>query len=152
MEIVVSLAMKNCRILLVDDDIEDYLIMKQSLTDLGVDDILEYAPSGQKALDTLEHRFTKHGTVPSIVVLDINMPTMSGPDVLKIMRDDDRFAKVPVVIYSTSINPSDEKQCQELGAEYCITKPGTLEEIIRVGETLLALCEKRDPMITPDVS
>lgn len=134
-------------ILLVDDDTEDYLIMKQAFSDLGFDDILLYVDSGQKALDLLERNHRQGGSLPDIVVLDINMPIMNGPAVLRSMRLDSRFSAIPVVIYSTSIHPLDEKQCVELGAEYCITKPGSLDEIIRVGETLLSLCKK-----SPDTS
>jgi CheY-like chemotaxis protein len=139
-------------ILLIDDDIEDFVILKQAFADLGAEDILAYVHSGPAAIDFLEKQYETRKEVPDIVVLDINMPIMSGPALLKIMRRDERFARIPVVMYSTSINPSDEEQCSELGVEYCISKPGTLDEIVQVGETLLALCHQRDPLTVPDMN
>lgn len=144
--------MANCKILLVDDDQEDYQILKQVFSDLGADETLLYADSGIHAIEFLEHQYGLDETVPNMVVLDINMPIMDGPAVLRAMRKDPRFQHIPVVMYSTSINPSDEKQCVGLGAEYCISKPTRFDEIIQVGETLLAICEKRNPLVTPDIS
>lgn len=80
------------------------------------------------------------------------MPIMNSLALLKALRSDTRLKTIPVVMYSTSINPHDEKQCDALGAEYCIQKPVTLEGIIGVGKTLLALCQKRDPLVAPGIS
>jgi CheY-like chemotaxis protein len=135
--------MRKCRILLVDDDMEDYLILKDAFQYLGVD-ILHYASSAKLALEKLEQWQSKDGTLPNIIVLDINMPVMNGPAFLKLLREDPRYYKIPVVIYTTSIYPSDELQCMQLGVEYCLTKPGEIEEIIKVGETLLELCKRSE--------
>ena len=142
--------MSTCKILLVDDDLEDYQILKQAFADLGADESLAHVANGPDALSFLEAAYN-NGGVPDIVVLDINMPIMNGPAVLKKMRGDDRFARIPVVMYSTAINPHDEAQCTDLGVEYCISKPTRLEDIIQVGETLLALCHQRDPLVVPDI-
>lgn len=144
--------MSICKILLVDDDLEDYQILKQAFADLGADESLFHAPSGREALAFLEKGWEADQSVPDIVVLDINMPMMNGIEVLRKMRGDNRFAKVPVVMYSNSIIPSHEAQCTELGVEYCISKPNRLEDIIQVGETLLALSHQRDPLTVPDIS
>ncbi|MES2329018.1 MAG: response regulator [Bacteroidota bacterium] len=128
------------RILLVDDDVEEYLILNEAFTRLGAGDVLEYAEGGRQALELLNRQFAENGNIPELIVLDINMPALDGPATLALIRADMRFKNIPVVVYSTSINPNDLEKCKDLGPCSSILKPSSMDEIISVGEALLALC------------
>jgi len=130
--------MVSNKILLIDDDIEDYLIIKEALHDLIISDIIGYAENGEIALDLLDKQYEQEIELPHVIILDLNMPLMDGVTTLHYLKKDNRFAHIPVVIYSTSINPGDQKKCMQLGAYSCIAKPNSVEEIIQIGETLLA--------------
>ena len=73
-------------------------------------------------------------------VLDLNMPKMNGTDTLKNIKSDPRFSNIPVIIYSTSINPLEKEACMLLGAHSYITKPLSFTESLDTAKLFLKLC------------
>lgn len=134
------MAMKTCRILLIDDDAEDFLIMSEVLCANASGVEMVYANSGLKGLKILEDSLEKGNRLPDAILLDLNMPVLNGPDVMRLLKTNDKFRSLPVIIYSTAINPRDEEECRALGAHACIVKPNTLEEITEVGEMIVSMC------------
>lgn len=132
--------MPSCKILLVDDDMEDYMIIKEALKDLILIDVIGYAGNGEIALDLLARQYQEDQAIPNVIVLDLNMPLMDGVTTLRHLKADERFANIPVIIYSTSINPADQQKCMQLGAYSCVSKPNSIDEIVQIGETLLTFC------------
>jgi len=133
--------MQHQSILLVDDDEEDYLIIKEALADLDAPQVLQYAIGGEKALSLLDRRYNEMHSLPQLIVLDLNMQVMDGLTTLRLLKSDPRFKEIPVLIYSTTIHPHVEEECLKIGAYGCIQKPCSLEDILRVGESLLAFCK-----------
>lgn len=127
---------------MIDDDMEDFLIISEGLPSMETGEVLKYASGGLDALRQLQDQFDHDHSTPELIVLDLNMPLMDGTETLRAIRNDIRFKDIPVVIYSTSVNPHIEKGCRELGVVACITKPGTLDEITAVGRQLIDLCEQ----------
>ena len=115
------------KILLVEDDPEDRLIFNDSFTELGAENLVEYENNGENALHHLEDCYYKH-QLPSLIILDLNMPGMNGTQILRAIKNDDRFRNIRVLIYSTSINKIEKEQCLLLGAEDYILKPLTYSE------------------------
>ena len=79
----------------------------------------------------------KDDELPSLIVLDYNMPNMNGAEVLEQLSKDPRYKKIPKIIWSTSNNSSYIKECMEKGATTYFVKPAThknLEE--QAGEIL----------------
>lgn len=144
--------MKKCRILLIDDDAEDFLIMSDVLcaNSSGVEMI--YADTGLKGLKMLEESLAAGADLPDAILLDLNMPVLNGPGVMRLLKANKRLCDIPVIIYSTAINPRDEEQCRELGAYACIVKPNTLEDITNVGEMIVSMCHshKMDVAYPPE--
>ncbi|EYB66423.1 hypothetical protein DEIPH_ctg139orf0153 [Deinococcus phoenicis] len=90
------------------------------------------ARDGQEALELLRH--TEH--LPDLVLLDLNMPRMTGHEVLRAVKGDAALREVPVVVFTTSSEPSDRATCAAAGADDYILKPSEFEDLI---ETLNAL-------------
>jgi CheY-like chemotaxis protein len=67
------------------------------------------------------------------------MPTLDGKACLAAIKDDDRWNSVPVVMYTTSSNSIDEKQCRDLGAFDYLRKPNSIQE----GQSELEMLFKR---------
>ncbi len=114
------MAAKNKKVILVEDNLADVELVKISVREL--EDVVElvHVGDGQELLN-----FLKTATLNDIAVilLDLNMPRVSGIDVLKFMQEDSNYKKVPVVMFTTSNSKSDIMKCYELGAKAFVCKP-----------------------------
>jgi CheY-like chemotaxis protein len=117
------------KILLVDDDVEDREIIKDALSDLGYHSVIHFEENGEKALSFLESAYAS-GTLPSMVILDLNMPRMNGTQTLRRLKSDKRFNNIPVIIYSTSLNSIERDECLALGAHSYVIKPVSYRDTI----------------------
>jgi PleD family two-component response regulator len=108
-------------VLLVDDDAAILKTLKYILKRSGFNVLT--ATSGQQALEIVKD------TIPSIFLLDIVMPKMSGFSLCKTLKQDPRLKDVPIVFVSGKIVDKDIKNSIELGASDCITKPFFPSEI-----------------------
>lgn len=111
-------------ILVVDDDGPILLLMRNLLREFGFDTVT--ASSGDEALAGLRER------TPDLILLDRNMPGMSGDETLRAMREQDGIGNVPVFILSGEPLAPDE--VQRIGATAAVLKPfdvPTLLQMIR---------------------
>jgi CheY-like chemotaxis protein len=130
---------KQCfPILLVDDDEDDQFLMGEALTAMGYSYELLRAGNGVEALQMLEN-MKREGRLPSLVILDVNMPKMDGKQtVLRIQKDMD-LASIPVIIFTTSANILDKLFFLTKGVEM-LTKPDEVREYYGIAKKLLNLC------------
>lgn len=111
---------------MADDDPEDRFIMEMLYEELGLSDKIHIVKDGQYVIDYLHEQNDED--LPALIVLDLNMPRLSGVETLKAIKDNERFRHIDVIIYSTSLNEIQMKQCLEYGAKAYIIKPATYEE------------------------
>ena len=123
---------KNARILLADDDKEDQLILTDSFSEIGRDNIIQFVDDGEKLLEYLEN--VAKDDLPSLIVLDLNMPRMSGTETLVALKANELYKNIPVIIFSTSVNDFEMNKCLETGAEAYITKPVKYEDSIKTAQ------------------
>ena len=71
------------------------------------------------------------GYPPSLILLDLQLRGQNGCDFLKRIRTDARFAAIPVVVFTTSDDPTDLARCYASGANGYVIKPGTFELLIQ---------------------
>jgi two-component system chemotaxis response regulator CheY len=83
------------------------------------------AINGQDAMNILETDYRDVG----IVLLDWNMPVLNGIDVIRKMRSDDRFKKIPVLMVSTESEDNRIKEAVNAGAQGYLTKPFTPDQL-----------------------
>lgn len=119
----------NKKILLVDDDVEDREIIQDALGDLGYHSVVHFEENGEKALAFLESAY-QAGALPSMVILDLNMPRMNGTQTLRHLKTDQRFRNIPVIIYSTSLNRIERDECLALGAHSYVIKPVSYRDTV----------------------
>jgi len=107
---------------IVDDDQEMSKAMRMMLELLGCQ-TTEFlsARSATETLLTGEH--------PDLIVLDINMPEVSGMDLLEYLRRRDEWKDIPVIMLSTEAADVTVDQAMDLGADGYVMKPATLEEL-----------------------
>jgi len=111
-------------ILLVDDDPDCLLFIKDAIADGHIGSRVYEARSGQEALDFL-YRRGRHAGAPEVglVYLDIEMPGMSGQEVLKAIRADRRFDRIPVVMMTALGDDREKLEAARCGANSYTVKP-----------------------------
>lgn len=114
-------------ILLAEDSEDDRALAFRAMRKCGVPVAVQVATDGQRALSLLAD---PRAVVPALVVLDVKMPRLSGIEVLGAIRDDARFDRVPVVMMTSSDEPTDIEVCRRLGADAYVRKPVDFEEYL----------------------
>lgn len=123
---------RELKILFIDDDeVERMKFSKVCKRSEHPTKVIQ-AVNGEDALDKLKkHPFSQ------LIFLDLNMPKMNGIEFLEILKADDRFKYIPIIILSSSDNIQDLKRCYELGIAGYILKPVRYEEYSKHIATML---------------
>lgn len=124
-------------ILLVDDDLDDIELLDEVFASLEPAPEILTAHSGRQAIELLNNR--PPGQLPDLIILDYNMPDMTGAEVLSTLCKNDRYKHTLKVVWSTSDASLYEKICKENGATHFFKKPDRIEAIQLLAEKLLSL-------------
>ncbi|MES2649256.1 MAG: response regulator [Bacteroidota bacterium] len=112
------------KILIADDDPDDLGLFKSALMEIAPHSTLLTAGDGVQLMQLL-HSAEK----PGLVVLDLNMPLKSGKECLYEIKQDPAYAKVPVVILTTSKRQADVEECLLKGVARYYVKPYSFNEL-----------------------
>jgi len=126
--------MRNMKpILLVEDDTVDAMTVKRALKDIKVTNGLPHVANGEEALEYLRGQGNKK---PCIILLDLNMPKMSGIEFLKIVKEDEELKKIPVIVLTTSQDERDKIESFKLSVAGYIVKPADYKKFVEVVMTI----------------
>ena len=119
-------------VLSVEDDNAAYFLIRQAFRDMGLELALQRVLDGRDALDFLKQtgRY-KDASKPSLILLNMNLPRMSGLELLAEMRAHGLLQDVPVVVFSSSRLDADRAKCLALGAREFIAKPSDYDEFVQ---------------------
>jgi chemotaxis family two-component system response regulator Rcp1 len=120
------------RILLVEDLDSDAVLLREALRDSGLGDDLICVGDGQEALDLLH----SGGPLPQLVLLDLNLPGVSGREVLRDIRSNSRLQELPVVVLTTSISPGDVADAYRNHANAYVRKPNGFAALASVASAI----------------
>jgi len=127
-------------ILLVEDNPADVKITQRALKESGAPVDLIVVRDGQEAVDYLLRQGAHAGSVdwrsPDLILLDVNLPGMTGREVLERVRSTPALRTVPVVVLTTSRRQEDVQQMYAAGANTYIEKPRDLTRFIQVLQTI----------------
>lgn len=124
---------KGVPILLVEDDDVDAENVLRAFKKNNISNPLHVSINGEDALDWLRRsgKFAKrHHPRPGIILLDLNMPVMSGIEFLEIIKADEALKRIPVVILTSSWEESDREKCFALNVAGYIIKPVEFEKFV----------------------
>ena len=126
-------------ILIAEDDIDDRYLMKTALSDSGVTEDVTYVENGVEVIDHLESINKKNGILnyPKFIILDLNMPKMDGREVLKTLKTNEVYRKIPVIVFSTTKNQMEVNRCYDLGANTYVIKPMSYNTLV---DTVRQIC------------
>jgi len=103
------------RILVVDDEVEAVKMMKIMLETSGYEVI--GAHEGQDALNKAREEN------PDLIILDLMLPKIDGYKVCRLLKFDEKYKHIPIVMFTARAQESDRRMGQEVGADAYITKP-----------------------------
>lgn len=120
-------------LLLVEDNPGDVRLTREALRESRVRNRITVARDGVEALEVLR-REGVHANAPrpDLILLDLNLPRMNGREFLAEIKNDPAFARIPVVILTSSNEEEDIAKTYELRANAYVTKPVDFEQFFRV--------------------
>ena len=120
-------------ILLVEDDRIDAMAVKRAVKELKIANPLITVSNGEEALAYL---YDVQNTMPTIILLDINMPKMNGIEFLEIVKQDEKLKRLPVIVLTTSKEDQDRYNSFDIGASGYMIKPVDYSQFVEVIRTI----------------
>jgi CheY-like chemotaxis protein len=115
-------------VLYVEDEESDRLLMQLAFKKTGLEPVLRMVNHGEAAIDYLSgagpYGEREKYPLPSVVLLDLNLPGLPGFEVLKWIRGQPAHSGLPVVVFTSSAREEDRRQAESLGANDYVQKPG----------------------------
>jgi CheY-like chemotaxis protein len=119
----------------VEDDTDFAFLMENAVQEVSNGLSIKIVENGKDALDHLK-QLTDAKIKPRVILLDLNLPGLSGLDLVKRIRENPFLRYVPVIFFSTSDNPKDVKASLEFGANAYLTKPSGYLNLISCIQSL----------------
>src|SRR5947209_15187027 len=130
----------RCTILLVEDNPADIKILQRALRESALSVQLVVVRDGQEAVDYLLRQGAYHDDagwrIPELILLDLNLPRLTGREVLQRIRATPQFRSVPVVVLTTSRRREDVQEVYAAGANTYIEKPQDFGRFVEVLRTI----------------
>lgn len=128
--------MKNkVEILLVEDNMHDAELAIRALKKSNLVNNLVHLKDGAEALDFIfaegNYKDRSMENTPRVILLDLKMPKVSGIEVIKKLKSDERTRKIPIVVLTSSKEDPDIKTCYELGVNSYVVKPVDFEAFVK---------------------
>ena len=115
-------------IIMVEDDEGHARLIEKNIRRAGINNDICHFTDGGTALDYLfNHPDGPAKNGPALILLDLNLPDMSGTDILAKVKSDDHLKRTPVVVLTTTDDKLEIERCYDLGANVYITKPVNYE-------------------------
>ena len=124
----------SLKILLIEDDLIEIMKFKRTISKLNLNHKLIEAKNGEEALSILN----KKDQIPDIILLDLNMPKISGIEFLKILKNDEVLKYIPTIVLTTSKNHKDVLDCYKIGIAGYVLKPLKYEDYVLKIENVLS--------------
>ncbi|MGR3175509.1 MAG: response regulator [Candidatus Scalindua sp.] len=126
--------MEEKKIILVEDDPDHADLIAEVLDDEGIERNVILVRDGMDAIDCFQELSAKwNGQMEHrirMILLDLNLPKIDGMDILKFLKKNPRYSKIPVVILSTSSDEGTINEAYKNGADDFLTKPLSYEEFV----------------------
>jgi CheY-like chemotaxis protein len=133
-------------IIMIEDDTGHARLIEKNIRRAGVSNEIVHFDSGNAAVDYLSGAEPR--SRPLLILLDLNLPDMSGTDILEKIKADEKLHRVPVIVLTTTDDKVEIQRCYDLGCNVYITKPveyETFAAAIRQLGLFLSVMQVPDP-------
>lgn len=121
--------MTNKPLLIVEDDLVDVMTIQRALKEIHVANPVVHMENGEDALVYLRDASREN---PCIILLDLNMPIMSGLEFLQVVKHDNDLRRFPVIVLTTSEEQQDKLNSFNLGVAGYMAKPVDYRQFVEV--------------------
>ena len=128
--------MRAIEILLPEDNPADILLTEEAFEEADFPHRLHVARDGVEALTFLRREENGELPTPDVILLDLNMPRLSGLELLDILKEDPQLQHIPVIVLTTSRAEEDVWRSYKLHANAYIPKPVSIGEFVEVIRSL----------------
>ena len=128
--------MRAIEILLTEDNPADILLTEEAFEEAEFPHRLHVARDGIEALTFLRREENGELPTPDVILLDLNMPRLSGLELLDILKEDPHLQHIPVIVLTTSRAEEDVWRSYKLHANAYIPKPVSIGEFVEVIRSL----------------
>ncbi|MFC1652642.1 response regulator [Planctomycetota bacterium] len=126
--------MRNSKpVLLVEDDSIDAMTVRRAFKDLKLNNKLSHCVNGEDAVAFLQDSANDE---PCVILLDLNMPRMNGIEFLKVIKEDERLKRIPVIVLTTSNEERDVVESFKLSVAGYIVKPVDYKKFVEAIRTI----------------
>lgn len=112
-------------IIIVEDDLGHSKLLEKNLRRGGLKNPIKVFENGQQALNYLKKSgdFEDYSINQCILLMDLNMPVMNGVELLRILKQDNKLHKIPVIILTSTDDQHEIDECYSLGCNLYVPKP-----------------------------
>jgi CheY-like chemotaxis protein len=130
----------NLRILMADDDAEDLELIEEAILDVQPNaEVLKFL-NGRTTIEFLNA--SRDSELPCLIILDYNMPEMTGAQVLAYMKTQERYLAIPKIVLSTSNASPHIQECLSHGATEYFVKPDSIKGFHKLATKFVAFCNQ----------
>jgi CheY-like chemotaxis protein len=126
--------MKPCKILIIDDDVDDVEILAGAFSECGVCDV-HYVYTAMQAFAYLEA--VENAQLPKLIITDMHLPGITGAEFLTDLKGMEPYKNIPAIVLSSIKSAADIEKAKSMGALEYRLKPSTYAEYQKVAAELL---------------
>jgi two-component system, chemotaxis family, response regulator Rcp1 len=124
-------------ILLVEDNPGDVRLLEEAMSEADFSHRLHVVSNGRAALEFIQQRGEyADAPRPDLVLLDLNLPQLSGEEVLEVVKTDEEHCSIPIIMLTSSSTPENVQQAYRLGANAYLTKPVDPSEFVEIARSI----------------
>lgn len=134
---------RSKQIFLVEDNPGDAALVTEALREIGADTPIEVALDGSQGWERLV-AMEASGTLPDLIILNFNLPRVSGPELLRRIQSHPVLARVPIIMLTSTSSESDRAACA--GVQDYLIKASTWEDTLGVAHRIVQLLNSLYPI------
>lgn len=128
-----------CKVLIVDDDLDDCLILKSAICEISADNMVSFCHTSDEAEQYLRDHFDT-AYFPTLIVLDIRLPVKDGIHLLRAIRSCKSYEGLNVIVVTGYMARHAKSECEQLGVQHFFQKPATDKEYQSIAGFILESC------------
>lgn len=134
--------MSRLQILLAEDNRADVFLIREALQEHHIDHDLHVVEDGGQAIEYVDRMGLDEALpCPDVVLLDMNLPKVEGPQVLSALRRHPACSLTPVIVVSSSDAARDRDEMARLGVSHYFRKPSNLDDFMKLGSLVREIAE-----------